>query len=265
MKECGRHTLHIVGVGYNRIGNIILSLGLAVVLLANPRALPPELSGSLEFGGPFGLLGLLVARNIATALATIFALYRRSASMLLLLFMIRLLFDIPEYAVRVISGDYLFPFVLFLIVVYWVPSAWGVRTLWHADDRTKSEQTAPKLPLWIWIYGLGVMVGMSLALVVGLMVSPGSIFPELVGVSVFDGPTRIFVFMNLATALATVIALYRRSASMMLLLFMMVLLTDIPDYSFSVISGNFLFPFVLFLIFVGSVRVNRLVHSDEAS
>ncbi len=111
---------------------IIMNLGLAVVLLVSPRALPPELSGSLVFGGPFGLLGLLVARYLATALATAFALYRRSASMMLLLFMIRLLTDIPDYTVSVISGDYLFPFVLFLIFVYWVPCVWGIRTLWRS-------------------------------------------------------------------------------------------------------------------------------------
>lgn len=176
------------------------------------------------FGGPFGLLGLNVARHLATALAAAFALYRRSANMMLLLFMIRILFDIPEYTFSVISGDYLFPFVLFLIFVYWVPSVWGVRTLWHTENFTVSETTTRSLPLWIWIYAVVVMVGMSLALVVVLLVSPGSIFPELAGVSVLDGPTKIFISMNLAAALATIFALYRRAASMMLLLFMMVFL-----------------------------------------
>ena len=235
---------------YGVVVMIIMSLGIAVVLLVGPGALPPELSGSLVFGGPFGLLGLNVARHLATALAAAFALYRRSANMMLLLFMIRILFDIPEYTFSVISGDYLFPFVLFLIFVYWVPSVWGVRTLWHTADFTVSETTTRSLPLWIWIYAVVVMVGMSLALVVVLLVSPGSIFPELAGVSMLDGPTKIFISMNLAAALATIFALYRRAASMMLLLFMMVFLQDISDYAFSIISGEYLFPFVLFLIFV---------------
>ena len=96
---------------YGVVVMIIMSLGIAVVLLVSPGALPPELSSSLVFGGPFGLLGLNVARHLATALAAAFALYRRSANMMLLLFMIRILFDIPEYTFSVISGDYLFPFV----------------------------------------------------------------------------------------------------------------------------------------------------------
>ena len=79
---------------YGIVVMIIMNLGLAVVLLVSPRALPPELSGNLVFGGP---LGLLVARYFATVLATIFVLYRRSASMILLLFMIRLLTNIPDY------------------------------------------------------------------------------------------------------------------------------------------------------------------------
>lgn len=104
---------------------IITSLALAVVLLVSPRTLLPELSGTLVFGGPQGLLGLHVARYFAFAMATSFALYRRSASMMLLMFMIRLLTDVPDYTISVISGDYQFPFVILLILIYWVPTVWG--------------------------------------------------------------------------------------------------------------------------------------------
>ena len=94
------------------------------------------------------------------------------------------------------------------------------------------------------------MVFIDLSLVLGLLVSPGSIFPELAGENLLLGPAKIFVIMNLASVLATIFVLYRRSASMLLLLLMIRLLTNIPDYTFSVISGDPLFPFVLFLIFI---------------
>lgn len=60
---------------------------------------------------------------------------------------------------------------------------------------------------------------MAFALVIGLLISPGSIFPELEGQNVLLEPVKIFVIMNLASALAMIFALYRRSSSMVLLLF----------------------------------------------
>ena len=118
------------------------------------------------------------------------------------------------------------------------------------SESIMTETTTSTLPRWIWIYANVVMVFIDLSLVLGLIVSPGSIFPELAGENLLLGPAKIFVIMNLASVLATIFVLYRRSASMILLLFMIRLLTNIPDYTFSVISGDPLFPFVLFLIFV---------------
>ncbi len=229
---------------------IIMSLGLAVMLLVNPEALPPELTQNLVLGGPLGLFGLLVAHYFATAVVTIFALYRRSTSMLLLLFMLVLFTSIPDVILSLIYGGYSFKFVLFLAFVYWFPSAWAIHTLWSAKDSTASETTTDTIPRWIWIYSIGIMILVGLGFAGMLAVNPGEVFPELAGKNILMEPARVFVIMNLATAVATIIELYRGSASMLLLLFMLMLLGDLPDYAFSVFfSGDYLFPFVLFLIF----------------
>ena len=129
---------------------MIISLSLAVMLLANPKALPVEVTQDLVLGGPLGLFGLLIAHYFAIAVATTFALYRRSANMLLILFSLVLLAGIPDVILSLIYGDYSFKVVLFLVCVYWIPSAWAIRTLWSAKDSTISETKPDSIPLWIW-------------------------------------------------------------------------------------------------------------------
>lgn len=111
---------------------IILSLVLAFVLIISPETLPLQLAGSYEYDGPIGLLGTHVAKYFATAVATAYALYHRSLSMMLLLFVIRLATDLPDL---LLSGSYgYFPphLIMFLLFVYWVPSVLGIHSLWHA-------------------------------------------------------------------------------------------------------------------------------------
>ena len=111
--------------------------------------------------------------------------------------------------------------------------------------------TTRTLPLWIWIYAIGVMIIFSLSFSIALIVIPGDVFPELAGKNILEEPAKIFVYMNLVNVFATAFALYRRSASMIMLLFMIRLLTDLVDYSLSIIlARDYLFPFVFFLLFV---------------
>ncbi|MCH8906051.1 MAG: hypothetical protein IH840_03095 [Candidatus Heimdallarchaeota archaeon] len=102
------------------------------------------------------------------------------------------------------------------------------------SDTNKSE-----LPAWIWWYGIIVMVGAPLAF--GLL----TVFTaELGEVELMDGTMIMtgngaYAIRNLAAAVMTVFALYRRSESMLLLIFIMRLLTDAGDGISIVLSGMF--------------------------
>ncbi len=228
---------------YSIIAMVVMPVGLAIALLIDPLLLPVEISQGQVFGGQFGLLGTYVARYFAVAVATSFALYQRSPSMLLLIFVIRIINDLLETSLSTSSWG--LTYLLFTLFVYWLPCAFIIKNLWISASASRAI-----LPKWITIYAVVIMVGVSMGLPIMLLIDPGEVFPELAGVNILAHPTKLFVIMNMTGALAAAFVLYFRSASMMLLLFMIQLLTDIPDYIFSVISGDYLFPFVFFLIFV---------------
>ena len=72
-------------------------------------------------------------RNIAIGLATIFALYYHSRSMMLLMFVQRLLIDVFNLYRSISTGKPLFALIM-IPIIFWVPSIWGIRTLWSSKE-----------------------------------------------------------------------------------------------------------------------------------
>lgn len=114
----------------------IVIYGFAVMFLApfsfslvaffNPDMMPFDLGGGAA-------VELYAIRNMAAALVTLFALYRRSASMMLLMFVQRLLTDGPDFVSTLSGGEgSILPMLLVMTVVFFGPSIWGIRTLWSA-------------------------------------------------------------------------------------------------------------------------------------
>ena len=96
-----------------------------VVFFFDPEMAPFEL-------GSGAAVDFYIIRNVAAALVTLFALYRRSASMILLMFIQRLLTDGSDFVVALNRGeDYLLPLLVLTFVIIG-PSVWGIRTLWLA-------------------------------------------------------------------------------------------------------------------------------------
>ena len=99
--------------------------GFSLVAFFNPEMLPFDI-------GSGDAVVLYAIRNMAAALVTLFALYRRSASMMLLMFIQRLLTDGPDFLATLAGSESSFPMLVMMIIFFYGPSIWGIRTLWSA-------------------------------------------------------------------------------------------------------------------------------------
>ena len=114
---------------------VLVPLAIAAVTVFSPESLFPDLDESaLALDGPTGAYAI---RNFSAAFAMAFALFRRSPQMLLVMFVLRLATDVPDFIVAVNGGAAVFPFILLMIVVFWGPSAWAVRALWSNFESTR--------------------------------------------------------------------------------------------------------------------------------
>lgn len=117
----------IYGIG------VMVSIPLVIGIFTIFRAMDSGLTTDLG-----GALAAYAFRNIAAGLATAFALYRRSENMMLVMFVTRLLTDVPDFLGIVASGMaeglLIIPILLVMIVIFWAPSAYSIRTLWSVTD-----------------------------------------------------------------------------------------------------------------------------------
>lgn len=105
-------------------------------------------------------------------------------------------------------------------------------------NNTSAKTSGDAIPTWIIWYGVIIMIGAPLAY--GIMTFMG---PNLGSVSLADGSeidTGLFKYAvrNVAAAVITGYALYKRSAAMLLLVFIMRFLTESGDLLDSLLFGN---------------------------
>ena len=112
---------------YGILVMVIAPIALGLMFLLNPEGIPGNEGGAAAVA-PYAI------RNITAGLATIFALYYRSRSMMLVMFVMRLLTDIGDYVGALIGMGFSFPFLLIMIVVFWTGAVFGIRAFWPAKD-----------------------------------------------------------------------------------------------------------------------------------
>lgn len=86
-------------------------------------------TGAAIFGGP---AGFYISRNMATGLTTLFALSQRSASMLIVVFVLRIITDTFDFINTLIAGTTDFSFIFFasLLIggsIFAITKLWGIR------------------------------------------------------------------------------------------------------------------------------------------
>ena len=115
----------------------LVPIAIALMTVFSPETLFSELDeDGLELDGPVGAYAI---RNFAAGIAMAFALYRRSPAMLLVIFVMRLATDVPDFLFAIGGGASVFPFIVLMIVVFWAPSALAVRHLWSSAERQTRE------------------------------------------------------------------------------------------------------------------------------
>ena len=74
---------------------------------------------------------LFVARNLAIGLAFLFAIYMRSASMLFILILVRLIIDLIDFpAFQIFREPSLFGQIIIFSLMCYLPAYFGLRILW---------------------------------------------------------------------------------------------------------------------------------------
>ena len=74
---------------------------------------------------------LFVARNLSIGIAFLFAIYMRSASMLFILILVRLIIDLIDFpAFQIFREPSLFGQVIIFSLMCYLPSYFGLRILW---------------------------------------------------------------------------------------------------------------------------------------
>ena len=120
------------------------SLSLILFLLISPMFFGPLIA--LLYPEFFEGLGdtelslgstLFVARNLAIGLAFLFAIYMRSASMLFILILVRLIIDLIDFpAFQIFRESHLIgQFIIFTLMCY-LPAFFGLRILWKQMRNT---------------------------------------------------------------------------------------------------------------------------------
>ena len=97
-----------------------------VIALLNPEFFEGLGDKELSLGST-----LFVARNLSIGLAFLFAIYMRSASMLFILILVRLIIDLIDFPAFQIFRDspIIGQIIIFLIMCY-LPAFFGLRILW---------------------------------------------------------------------------------------------------------------------------------------
>ena len=120
------------------------SLSLILFLLISPMFFGPLIAlFNPEFFEGLGdtelSLGstLFVARNLAIGLAFIFAIYMRSASMLFVLILVRLIIDLIDFlAFQIFRESPLIGQVIIFTLMCYLPAFFGLRILWKEMKNT---------------------------------------------------------------------------------------------------------------------------------
>ena len=120
------------------------SLSLILFLLISPMFFGPLIAlFNPEFFEGLGdtelSLGstLFVARNLAIGLAFLFAIYMRSASMLFILILVRLLIDLIDFpAFQIFRESPLIGQVIIFTLMCYLPAFFGLRILWKEMRNT---------------------------------------------------------------------------------------------------------------------------------
>ena len=120
------------------------SLSLILFLLISPMFFGPLIAiFNPEFFEGLGdtelSLGstLFVARNLAIGLAFLFAIYMRSASMLFILILVRLLIDLIDFpAFQIFRESPLIGQVIIFSLMCYLPAFFGLRILWKEMRNT---------------------------------------------------------------------------------------------------------------------------------
>ena len=120
------------------------SLSLILFLLISPMFFGPLIAiFNPEFFEGLGdtelSLGstLFVARNLAIGLAFLFAIYMRSASMLFVLILVRLIIDLIDFsAFQIFRESPLIEQVIIFTLMCYLPAFFGLRILWKEMKNT---------------------------------------------------------------------------------------------------------------------------------
>ena len=120
------------------------SLSLILFLLISPMFFGPLIAiFNPEFFEGLGdtelSLGstLFVARNLAIGLAFLFAIYMRSASMLFILILVRLIIDLIDFpAFQIFRESPLIGQVIIFSLMCYLPAFFGLRILWKEMKNT---------------------------------------------------------------------------------------------------------------------------------
>ena len=120
------------------------SLSLILFLLISPMFFGPLIAiFNPEFFEGLGdtelSLGstLFIARNLAIGLAFLFAIYMRSASMLFILILVRLIIDLIDFpAFQLLREPPLFGQVIIFTLMCYLPAFFGLRILWKEMKNT---------------------------------------------------------------------------------------------------------------------------------
>ena len=97
-----------------------------VIALLNPEFFEGASDTVLSLGS-----ALFVARNLSIGLAFLFAIYMRSASMLFILILVRLIIDLIDFpAFQIYREPSLFGQIIIFSLMCYLPAYFGLRILW---------------------------------------------------------------------------------------------------------------------------------------
>lgn len=125
---------------------------------------------------------------------------------------------------------------------------------------TKSEtirRNQDSIPTWIIWYGIIIMVGTPLYYGITNLMSPDVGMQNLADGSTIDTAIFKYAVRNIAAALVTIFALYKRSAPMLLLIFIMRFITESGDlldaFFFGELDTTSMLSYAAMMVFVALI------------
>lgn len=114
-----------------------------------------------------------------------------------------------------------------------------------------------KIPTWIFWYGIIVMVGAPLIFGIMTIVGPDIGTKTLADGTTFDTGLFKYGIRNIAAAVVTIFALYKRSAAMLLIIFIMRFITEGGDlldaFLFSGMDSTGLLSYAAMMVFIAFI------------